>query len=176
MVKAGPERRFKYESAQQTGVLFATHLLAAALLGRARGLPVPALVVGAALPDLVDKPLASLGVVDLFHTVGHSALLAPVFLLVALRGPRGVALALGWGSHLLLDALHIVVNGRPTDAYFLGWPLVEPPTPLAIPPGEFFWYYLWSPSFFIEVGIWLVGAVAAVRWVRERAGPNRSAG
>jgi len=149
-------------------MLFATHLLVAALLARARELPVLALVVGAALPDLVDKPLASLGVVDLFHTVGHSALLAPLFLLVALRGPRGVALALGWASHLLLDALQIVVNGRPTDAYFLAWPLIEPPTPLAIPPGEFFWYYLWSPFFFVEVGIWLVGAVVAGRWLRER--------
>lgn len=151
-------------------MLFATHLLVAALLARARGLPVLALVVGAALPDLVDKSLASLGVVDLFHTVGHSAVLAPLFLLVALRGPHGAALALGWASHLLLDALQIVVNGRPTDAYFLAWPLIEPPTPLAIPPGEFFWYYLWSPFFFVEVGIWLVGAVVAGRWLRERAG------
>lgn len=151
-------------------MLFATHLLVAALLARARGLPVIALVVGAALPDLVDKSLASLGVVDLFHTVGHSALLAPLVLLVALRGPRGVALALGWASHLLLDALQIVVNGRPTDAYFLAWPLIEPPTPLAIPPGEFFWYYLWSPFFFVEIGIWLVGAVVAGRWLSERAG------
>jgi hypothetical protein len=152
-------------------VLFATHLLVAGLLASARRLPAPALVFGAALPDLVDKSLASLGVVDLFHTVGHSALLAPLALLVALRGPQGVALALGWASHLLLDALHIVVNGRPTDAYFLAWPLIEPPTPLAIPPGEFFWYYLWSPSFFLEVGIWLFAAVVAVRWLRGREAP-----
>ena len=152
-------------------MLFATHLLVAGLLARARRLPAAALVLGAALPDLVDKSLASLGVVELFHTVGHSALLAPLALLVALRGPRGVALALGWASHLLLDALHIVVNGRPTDAYFLAWPLIEPPTPLAIPPGEFFWYYLWSPSFFLEVGIWLFAAVVAVRWLRGREAP-----
>ena len=152
-------------------MLFATHLLVAGLLASARRLPAPTLVFGAALPDLVDKSLASLGVVELFHTVGHSALLAPLALLVALRGPRGVALALGWASHLVLDALHIVVNGRPTDAYFLTWPLIEPPTPLAIPPGEFFWYYLWSPSFFLEVGIWLFAAVVAVRWLRGREAP-----
>lgn len=155
-------------------MLFATHLLVAWLLARLRNLSVPALVFGAALPDLVDKSLASLGVVDLFHTVGHSALLAPLAVLVALRGPSGVALALGWGSHLLLDALHIVINGRPTDAYFLAWPLLEPPTPLAIPPGEFFWYYLWSPSFFLEIGIWLFAAVVAVRALRERAGARRA--
>jgi hypothetical protein len=30
-----------------------------------------------------------------------------------------------------------------------------PATPLAIPPGEFFLYYLWSPSFFLESILWL---------------------
>jgi len=154
-------------------VLFATHLVIAWLLARARGLSVVAPVLGAALPDLVDKPLASAGVVDLFHTVGHTALLAPLFLLLALRGGRWLALAVGWVSHLAADALHIVVNGRPTDAFFLGWPLVEPPTPLAIPPGEFVWYYLWSRSFFIEVGIWLVAAWVVSRALRTRASDHR---
>jgi hypothetical protein len=149
-------------------VLFATHLLAAGLLARRLGIPVGWAVVGAALPDLVDKPLASLGVVDLFHSVGHSALLAVVLVPIAFLGSAGLAAAVGWGSHLLLDAFHVIVNGRAGDALFLAWPLATPPTPLAIPPGEFFFYYLWSPSFFVEVAIWVGAAALAVRAWRKR--------
>lgn len=155
-------------------VLFVTHLLAAALFAWQRGYALGWTVVGAALPDLIDKPLATLGVVELFHSVGHSALLLPLAVLVAASGRRGLAVAVGWGSHLLLDALHVVVNGRPTDALFIGWPLIVPPTPLVIPPGEFFWYYLWSPSFFIEVGIWLLAAGLLARAVRGRHHPSRA--
>jgi len=140
-------------------MLFLTHLLAAALLGAVRRFSPHYLVVGAALPDLVDKPLASLGPVPVFHSVGHSALLAPVFALVAWRFRYGPSLALGWVSHLLLDAGQIVLNGRPDDARFLGWPLIGPRTPLAIPPGDFFFYYLWSPAFYVEVGLWLLAIV-----------------
>ena len=150
-------------------MLFATHLLAAGLLARRFRASVGWAVVGAALPDLIDKPLASLGVVDLFHSVGHSALLAVVVIPVALLGRAGVAAAVGWGSHLFLDAFHVVLNGRAGDALFLVWPLAVPPDPLAIPPGEFFFYYLFSPAFFVEVAIW-VGAIAlGLRAWRGRA-------
>lgn len=141
-------------------MLFATHLVAAYLLGRWSRLAPLWLVVGAAVPDLVDKPLAMVGAVDTFHTVGHSALLVVVAVPVALTGRVGLSLAAGWASHLLLDALHIVINGRPGDALFLGWPVVAPADPLRIPPGEFFFYYLWSPSFFLELFLWVgLGAV-----------------
>jgi hypothetical protein len=148
-------------------VLFVTHLLVAAVLARTRGLPVLATVVGTALPDLVDKPLATLGVFELFHTVGHTALLFPLAVVVALTGRSGVAVAVGWALHLFVDAFHVVLNGRPTDALFLVWPLAVPPSPLAVPPGAFLWYYLWSPSFFVEVLVWV--AVAGVGVVRLRA-------
>ena len=160
-------------------MLFPTHLVVAVGLGvgyrlYARrstspatpsqlGLSIGWLVVGAALPDLVDKPLGMAGVTELYHSVGHSALVLPVMVVVALADRRGVALAsgrglalaVGWGSHLFLDALHVVINGRPSDALFLGWPVVSPPNPPAIPPGEFFWYYLGSLSFYLEVLLWL---------------------
>lgn len=146
---------------------FLTHLAAAALLGRWSRLSVPGLVAGAALPDVVDKPLAMLGVVDLYHTVGHTALLAPLAVALALAAPAGRALAVGWASHLFLDAFHIVLNGRASDALFLGWPLVVPPDPLAIPPGQFFLYYLWSPSFFLECVFWLALGILFVRTARS---------
>ena len=171
----------KYGSDQLTVVLFATHLLVAALLGRWRQLPLLAVVGGAALPDLVDKPLAAAGVVDLFHSVGHTALLAVVVLPVVAvccgstrRQCRfGVAATVGWASHLVLDATHIMINSRPGDALFLLWPLVTPPDPLAIPPGEFFVFYLWTPSFFLEVGLWVTALfLIGRRWCGRRADPS----
>ncbi len=151
-------------------MLFVTHLLVAGLLARRIRIPVGWAVVGAALPDLVDKPLAALGVVDLFHSVGHSALLAAVALPAAFLGRAGLAAAVGWGSHLLLDAVHVVVNGRAGDAVFLVWPLAVPADPLAIPPGEFFIYYLWSPAFFLEVAIWAGAVALGARAWRGRSG------
>lgn len=146
-------------------MLFPTHLVAAALLGRVTRLSTPWLVVGAALPDLLDKPLGLLGVVDLFHSVGHSGLLAIVMVPVALSGRAGVAVAVGWASHLFLDAFHVVVNGRAADALFLGWPLTNQPDPLAIPPGSFVWYYLGTPSFYVDVILWVaLAAVLASGW------------
>ena len=181
-------------------MLFPTHLVVAVGLGvgsrlRAASSAVPArtsqpplsvgwLVVGAALPDVIDKPLGLAGVTELYHSVGHSALGLLVAVVVALAsqrgvgvaGRRGLSLAVGWGSHLFLDALHVVVNGRPSDALFLGWPAVLPPDPPAIPPGEFVWYYLGSPSSFLEVLLWLVVVALVVGWLRVDAAATGVAG
>lgn len=149
-------------------MLFPTHLVAGGLLWRVSRLSPPWLVAGAALPDVVDKPLGMVGVTALFHSVGHSLLFAVVLAPLALWSRTGLAVATGWLSHLLLDAAHVVVNGRPTDALFLFWPVLTPPTPLAIPPGSFFWYYLGSRSFFLEVGIWTVACVVVVQLVLSK--------
>lgn len=155
-------------------MLFGTHLVAAAAFGEWSRRPLPAVVLGAAFPDLVDKPLATLGVVDVFHSVGHSAFFLLAVAPLAYAVPSVRAFAIGWGSHLVLDAFHVVINGRAHDALFLGWPLTSPPTPLRIPPGEFFFYYLWSPSFFVEIGIWILAIVVlqsriqdTVAWLRQ---------
>jgi hypothetical protein len=147
-------------------VLFPTHLVPAVLLSRVTRLSPRWLVVGAALPDVVDKPLGLLGVVDLFHSVGHSGLLLVLVGPIALSGRAGLAVAVGWVSHLLLDVLHVVVNGRAGDAVFLGWPLTVSPDPLAIPPGAFVWYYLGTPSFYLDVLLWgtLAAVVVSERW------------
>lgn len=143
-------------------MLFPTHLLVAAGIGRASWLSSVWVVVGASIPDIVDKPLGLLGIVDLYHSIGHTALIAPLALLVALSSRTGLAVAVGWISHLLLDALHVVVNGRPGDALFLVWPLVAPADPLGIPPGEFLLFYLWTPSFLIESILWIALALVLV--------------
>ncbi|WP_049898204.1 hypothetical protein [Halococcus agarilyticus] len=153
-------------------MLFPTHLLVAAVVGHESRLSSVWLVVGAAIPDVVDKPLGLLGIADLYHSVGHTALGAPLFVLLALSSRAGLAVAVGWGSHLLLDALHVVLNGRPGDALFLGWPLTVPPDPLGIPPGEFLLFYLWTPSFLVESALW--GALALVLVKRRSILPGPS--
>lgn len=151
-------------------MLFPTHLLVGYVLGRRWDLPAVWVVVGAALPDVVDKSLASAGVFELYHTVGHSlaALVVGGAALLAggnLAGRNGTlgnvadrigpALWAGWASHLVLDAVHMIVNGRPADVQFLAWPAVHHVPAVHLPPVEFAFHYLWTPSFFLEVAIWL---------------------
>jgi len=157
-------------------MLFPTHLLAAAVAGRVSRLSPLWLVVGTALPDVVDKPLAAAGVVELYHSVGHSALLVVLAVPVALAGRRGRTAAVGWGLHLLLDALHVVVNGRPNDALFLAWPVALPTDPLALPPGAFARQYVGSPSFYLEAAFWLVVAGVVLRDWRAGRSPLREWG
>lgn len=152
-------------------MLFPTHLAAGYVLGRRAGRPTPWVVAGAALPDAVDKSLATAGVVDLYHTVGHSAAALTLLLAVALFVRRGesTALAVGVASHLALDAGHVVLNGRPADAAFLAWPLARPPEPLALPPLAFVRVYVGTPSFLLECLFWCV-LVSAVLTARLRTG------
>lgn len=151
-------------------MLFVTHLVAALLLGRASRLPIFPLVAGAAAPDLLDKPLGTLGISELYHSIGHSVLLALVLLPLALYARVWFAVAVGWASHILLDTVHVVVNGRPGHALAFLWPLAESADPLGIPPGEFFWYYLGTPSFYLEIVLW--AALLFVLVVQRRSGPE----
>ena len=146
-------------------MLFPTHLVAGYLLGRWMGLPLPWVIAGAALPDLVDKPLAMLGVVELYHTVGHSIVAAVALGVLALRGRRWLALWIGVLSHLFLDAFQMVVNGRPEDVRFLLWPVVHHVPAVQLPPLEFARYYVGTPAFFAELALWAIaGAVVLKRY------------
>lgn len=155
-------------------MLFLTHLAAAVIIGRVSQLSTGWLVVGAAFPDVLDKPLAMAGVFELYHSVGHSAFLVLLFIPIALYSRAGVALAVGWASHLLFDALHVVINGRPGHVLAFLWPVAESAAPLGIPPGAFFWYYLGSPSFYLEIALWivLVGLIAVDR-ISKRSPPRQ---
>jgi hypothetical protein len=164
-------------------VLVPTHLLAGYVLGHYlcgegrladwRHRPAWLGVLGAALPDLLDKPLGTVGVTDLFHSVGHSlgalAALGLVGLAVRRRAPRSRAWTdvrvvwVAWASHLALDALHMVVNGRPADTRFLAWPVVEHTPRVTLPPGQFARFYVGTPAFLLEAGFWLVVGLAVVR-------------
>jgi len=157
-------------------VLFPTHLLAGYVLGHVlfgtgrladwRHRPAWLGVLGAALPDLLDKPLATLGVTDLFHSVGHSLATLVVLLgVVATVRRRRAAWTVwtAWASHLALDSVHMVVNGRPADVLFLLWPVVAHSPQVTLPPGQFAQFYVGTPAFLLEVVCWLGVGVAVVR-------------
>jgi len=165
-------------------VLFPTHLVAAYLVTVRWDLPPALTVAGAALPDLVDKPVAMAGVSPLYHSAGHSAVVLGLATLlglgsVALRDrprTRGALLAVcvGWASHLVLDAVHVLFNGRPGDVRFLAWPLVEHAPAVRLPPLEFAVHYVGTPAFYLELLVWAGFAAVLARRVRSRA--DRSAG
>lgn len=151
-------------SPQLLGMLFVTHLAAAVAAGRVSRLSSLWLVAGAAFPDLLDKPLGLVGVFELYQTIGHSVFLAVIFVPLALYGRTWLAFAIGWGSHLVLDTVHVVINGRSGQTLAFLWPIAEPADPLGIPPGRFILYYFGTPSFYLEVGLWMVIIGIVVGW------------
>ncbi|WP_338742059.1 metal-dependent hydrolase [Haloplanus salilacus] len=155
-------------------MLFPTHLAAAYVLGERWDLSAPLLVAGAALPDLVDKPAAMLNLVDLYQTAGHSlAVLAAGFAVVFLRR-AWTPLWLGWASHLALDAVHMIVNGRPGDLLFLAWPTITHVPAVSLPPVAFARHYVGTPSFALEFVVW--GVLAAMLLGRRRPTKRRDCG
>jgi hypothetical protein len=148
-------------------VLFPTHLVGGYLAGRPWSLPTVWVLAGAALPDLVDKPLGMAGLAPLYQTVGHSALTLVVVVLAGLatvgRDRRLVGVAVGWGSHLLLDVAGMALNGRPANWVLVLWPLTEKPAPLALGPLAFYRQYVGSPAFYAELLVWVAGLYALWR-------------
>ena len=105
--------------------------------------PVPAAVAvfAAAIPDLIDKPLAAWGVVAVGRTVGHSLLfsiplVAIVYLLAARLDRRvlGVAFAVGYVSHVAADMPWHVLSWDFHELNFLFWPVTEMPPYTGVKP------------------------------------------
>jgi membrane-bound metal-dependent hydrolase YbcI (DUF457 family) len=98
--------------------------------------PLPALVVLAVatqLPDLIDKPLAYLGVLASGRSLAHSLpFVALVVALVWLANRRlerpwlPGAVAVGLCSHLAADSYRSILAGRWSDLRFLAYPLTDP--------------------------------------------------
>jgi hypothetical protein len=126
------------------------HLALAVLAARIagyRGRAAAVLLVGAFLPDLVDKPLGALGLVPSFHTVGHSVFVLAAVGAVCIATGRGRPLALGWLSHLFGD-LPLAIP-RYLDHYV--WPALAPPAPPAEPVRGYVVGYATSPAFAAEL-------------------------
>ena len=110
--------------------------------GRApRDAPAVVVLFAALLPDLIDKPLASAGVVPVGRTVAHSLLIAvPLVVAVWLVADRrgrptlGVAFAVGYLSHVAADVPWHVLSGAVDELGFLLWPLTEMPAYTGVKP------------------------------------------
>jgi len=96
-----------------------------------------AAVFGAALPDLVDKPLSwGLGLFPEGYSVAHSVFVAAAVLALAyglayrtghLSVGTATAFAIGWGSHLVGDVLFPAVQGGRLAFARVLWPVVTLP-------------------------------------------------
>lgn len=136
-------------------MLFPTHLIAAYAIGNRWELSPYWIVIGAALPDVVDKSIATVGFLDLYQSIGHSLIVLLGLSVVVFVRRDWAAFWVGWASHLSLDALHMIVNGRPGDIRFLAWPVVQHTPTVHLPPIEFLFHYLGTPSFYVEIAIWI---------------------
>lgn len=110
-------------------LMFPSHVAMGYLIGVLSRYPIAYLVLGSALPDLIDRPLYWLGLTPLPHTIGHSLFVAVPVSLVAiyLLGDRGIAFAIGWLVHLATDVLNVLTTQGPARApYYVLYPLERP--------------------------------------------------
>ncbi|WP_276253750.1 metal-dependent hydrolase [Halomontanus rarus] len=105
-----------------------------------RAWPALAAVAGAAIPDLLDKPLWLSGVVPVGRTIGHSLLFAipaSVAVWVVARGRDhnrnrdrdllGVAFVVGLLSHVATDVPWHLLSREYHELGFLLWPITHMP-------------------------------------------------
>lgn len=148
-------------------MLFPTHPAAGYLLALVLKLPPLPVLIGASLPDLIDKPLGMAGITDRYQTISHSLIGLAIPAILATRSRTWLAMFVGWFSHLGLDALHMVLNDRPGDIAFLGWPIIDHDPAVSLPPLEFAAYYSGSRSSLAEIVIWLGLGYALVKRYRS---------
>ncbi len=103
--------------------------------------PTVAVLLGAAIPDLIDKPLYAAGVVDVGRTVGHSlffvlTLVAAVWFVTRRldRGRLGLAFAVGLFSHIVTDVPWHLLSGDYDELGFLLWPVTPMPAYTGVKP------------------------------------------
>jgi hypothetical protein len=138
------------------------------------GVALGALLVGTQFPDLVDKPLAFVGVLPSGRSLAHSLFFA-VGLLVVLRfvtrryGRPHLAVAFGFGhvSHVLGDLWRPIAEGRVGELAFLLWPVLPAPEYVAdtVPPWIRITRYYASPE--LTPGVVLVPLAVVVFVVVE---------
>lgn len=129
-----------------------TGLIVASLLS----MPVAAFVFGVFLPDVVDKGLTILGVLECSRSFAHNVFFAMGAGAAAFAATRnrkvGVAVMLGCMLHLAQDSAHFVPYFYPlVDYEFVGC------GPVKYDPGQF------------EIAMEFVGAALIVVWWKYRA-------
>ena len=98
------------------------------------GVTLGALLVGTQFPDLVDKPLAFVGVLPSGRAAAHSllfaaGLLAVLWLVTRRYGRSHLTIAFGFGhlSHVVGDVWAAAAAGRTEELTFLLWPALPAP-------------------------------------------------
>jgi hypothetical protein len=101
------------------------------------GVPVVVLTIATQLPDLIDKPLAySVGVLPGGRSLAHSFAFAVPLCLLGLgvahreqgwRAHSGVAVAVGYATHLFGDSIRDLLAMNFDGLTFLVWPLLAAP-------------------------------------------------
>ena len=140
-------------------MLFPTHLIIAIPLCLYFNLPIIPVVIGCALPDLIDKTLPRIGIIDKYHSFAHSGFTTFGILITGIIDPYILLILAGYISHILLDVIHILLNKRYNHIYFLLWPLNFDPDPLNKPAFEFFEHYRGSKSYYFEYIIWIFSLI-----------------
>ncbi|QZA88361.1 hypothetical protein K0C01_11320 [Salinarchaeum sp. IM2453] len=143
-------------------MLFPTHLAAAYTISKHTSTDALAVITGAALPDILDKSLAAQGVTTLYHTFGHSIYTVMAAIPFLRESQRGRGILLGWMSHLLLDGIQMIINGRASDVQFLFWPSIQHVPEVFLPPIRFSKHYIGTPAFYTEIGIWVTAILTFV--------------
>lgn len=139
-------------------MLYPTHLVACIPLIVLTDFNSVALFIGCAIPDIIDKPLPKYDIVDTYHSVAHSGITLAIFSLGGLISGLVLSVAVGWLTHILMDMLHMIVNGRPKHCKFTMWPVDFQEDPMRKPPMEFFKHYVGTFSFYLEFLIWAFSA------------------
>lgn len=140
-------------------MLFATHLIGGYVSSKLFNQPVVLVVLGASLPDIIDKPLGILEIAPYYHSVGHSVLTVLLLVLIGVKFRQVIPVALGWATHIFQDALHILINRGMMETTFMFYPLMFPDKP-KITNGSInfitnFWSnYLWTVGFYTEFIFW----------------------
>jgi hypothetical protein len=135
-------------------MLFPTHIVIALPLMIATDLSLFGVVLGCAIPDLFDKQMPRLNLTEFYHNVFHSGFSLIGIVALAVVYPPVVGLAVGWATHITMDCIHVILNGRRNHLWFLAWPIRLDPDPLQLPSGGFLNHYIGTRSFYAEFVIW----------------------
>lgn len=132
------------------------HIGTALILASLLYLPAAALVIGVLLPDIFDKGLALIGVLECGRSLGHNVFFGLGAGIVAFAVTRNknvaIAMTLGIMLHLLEDSVHFVPYFYPLVSYDF-----ESCGPVQFQPGTF------------EITMEAVGMVLIVVWWKFRS-------
>jgi hypothetical protein len=141
-------------------MLFPTHIVVALPLIAVTDFSLFAVVFGCVVPDLVDKQMPRLNLTQFYHNVLHSGFSSIGIVALAVVYPPLAGLAVGWVTHIVMDCIHVVLNGRSNHLWFLAWPVKFDPDPLQLSSDSFFRHYVGTRSFYSEFVIWSVALYA----------------